>query len=123
MASAKTKISRVRFDSGSSGRSSVRTSLVSPSKAKARDRVVFASGRSVRQEDGKSLLSGIVKATRKAGIDRSVVFRSGTPRKVFAYSILPSDPSKIVREAEDGSRTIGRVRNGQFRALKTQKSR
>jgi len=79
-------------------------------------------GNTDSQKDGKSLLFGIVKATRKAGIDRSVVFRSGSPKRVYAYAALPSDPSKIVREGEDGTRIIGRVRNGQFRALRTPKT-
>jgi hypothetical protein len=83
---------------------------------------VFGKDRLVRPEDKKTLVLGIVAATRKAGVDRSVVFGSGTSKKVYAYSVLPSDPSKIVREAEDGSRIIGRVRNGQIRALRAQRA-
>jgi hypothetical protein len=122
LASAKTKVVKVSFGSGSSRKLGGKTGLSSSRKAKAQDRVVFVKGRAVPKEDGKSLLTGIVMATRKAGIDRSVVFRSGSPRRVYAYAVLPSDPSKIVREAEDGTRIIGRVRNGQFRAVKTQKA-
>jgi hypothetical protein len=33
---------------------------------------------------------------------------------VFAYSVDPADPTRIVREAADGTRTIGRLVNGRF---------
>jgi hypothetical protein len=97
--------------------------VASTKRKVVRVRFGSASARKPGRDDGKSLLLGIVKATRKPGINRSVVFRSGTSKKVYAYSVLPSDPSKIVREAEDGTRTIGQVRNGKFRASKTHKPR
>lgn len=98
----------------------VRVASGSPSKkTKIAERFFVVRAPAIRQEDSKSLLCGIVNATRKAGIDSSVVFGSGTTKKVYAYSVLPSDPSKIVREAEDGTRTVGRVHNGQFRAIKS----
>gem|GEM_PF-4577099 len=67
----------------------------------------------------KALLSGISKTIRRPGLRRDAIFlvTNGKARKVFAYSVLPSDTSKIVREARDGSRAIGRFTNGRFRVV------
>ena len=80
-------------------------------------RVAF---RSSAHDDNKFFVAGISKAIRKKGIRREAIFvsRSSSPKRVYAYSILPSDTSKILRESADGSITVGRYRNGQFRALK-----
>jgi hypothetical protein len=55
------------------------------------------------------------RALAKPGISKASVFR-GASKKVFAYSIYSKDPSKIVRQAADGTKTIGRVVDGKFRA-------
>jgi len=64
------------------------------------------------------LLNRAAKAFAKPGFDRRVIFGSGRNRKVFAYSVYPNDPSKIIREAADGTRTIGRLVGGKFRLSK-----
>ena len=75
------------------------------------------------QDESLFFVSGISKAIRKKGIQREAIFvgRASSPKKVYAYSVLPSDTSKIVREAADGSIRVGHLRNGQFRALKSPK--
>lgn len=85
---------------------------------------IKASGRSkrlVKRDDSETLVANISKAMRKVGIRRDAVFvtKASWAKKVYAYSVLPSDTSKIVRESADGTRTIGRFSNGQFRAVKT----
>ena len=64
------------------------------------------------------LLNREAKAFAKPGFDRRVIFGSGRNGKVFAYSVYPDDPSKIIRETADGTRTIGRLVHGRFRASK-----
>jgi hypothetical protein len=78
-------------------------------------------GHVTKHDDSATLVAGISKAMRKAGISRDVVFvkRGSSPKQVYVYSVLPSDTTKIVREAADGTRTIGRFSNGQFRAVKS----
>ncbi len=70
-------------------------------------------------ESSESLLTGIARATRKPGIKRADVFRRGSGRKIYAYSVMPSDTSKIVREDAAGAKTVGKLVNGRFVALKT----
>ncbi|WP_432728770.1 hypothetical protein [Variovorax sp. W6] len=73
----------------------------------------------VRPEDNTTvLLKKAARALGKPGIDRSVVFRGPNAAKVYAYSAYPPDPSKIVREAADGTKVIGRMVDGRFRASK-----
>src|SRR6266478_5236378 len=61
------------------------------------------------------LLNRAAKAFAKPGFYRRVIFGSGRHSKVFAYSVYPDDPSKIIRETADGTRTIGRPVRGRFR--------
>jgi hypothetical protein len=87
------------------------------------DLIVVRLGKSkteaVLRESEKSsvLIDGIAKATRKPGIRREVVFKSRRSKPVYAYSVYPSDVTKIVREDAQGHKTIGRVISGKFRAL------
>jgi hypothetical protein len=79
---------------------------------------VAISVTSLRDSEKSSvLIEGIAKAIRKAGIHRDVVF---TPqkkgKKVYAYSIYPADPTKIVREDSNGRKKVGRLVGGKFRA-------
>ena len=78
-----------------------------------------ARGRLSEKESSESLLTGIARATRRPGIKRTAVFRSGSGRKIYAYSVMSSDTSKIVREDARGAKTIGKLVDGRFRALKT----
>lgn len=48
------------------------------------------------------------RALSKPGIDRRVVFRDNKAG-IFSYSTYPADQTKVVREAADGSKRIGRL--------------
>ena len=69
-----------------------------------------------RSEEAEVMVRKLGKALRKPGINRQVVFRAHAPGKVFAYSVCPEDMTKVVREAADGTRTVGRVVGCKFRA-------
>jgi len=56
------------------------------------------------------------KALKKPGIKRKVVFKKAT-KGIFAYSVDPSDATRVVREASDGTRRIGRVIAGRFKSV------
>jgi len=56
------------------------------------------------------------RALAKPGISKDVIFPPGHSG-LFAYSIYPKDPSKIVRESSTGQRTLGRFVGGRFKAL------
>lgn len=71
----------------------------------------------VRESSGK-LISSLWKMSQKRGIKRDTIFRKNAPRKIYAYYVLSSDPSKMVREDAKGEKLIGRVTNGKFRVLK-----
>ncbi|MGO4605425.1 hypothetical protein AB4142_03750 [Variovorax sp. 2RAF20] len=73
----------------------------------------------VRPEDNTTeLLKKAARALDKPGIDRSVVFRGPNAARIFAYSAYPQDPTQVVREAADGTKVIGRLVDGRFRASK-----
>jgi hypothetical protein len=55
------------------------------------------------------------KALKKPGIKRKVVFKKAR-KGVFAYSVDPSDATRVVREAPDGTRQLGRVVGGRFKS-------
>lgn len=62
--------------------------------------MIKASGRSrrpVKRDDSETLVANISKAMRKVGIRRDAVFvtKASSAKKVYAYSVLPSDTSKI----------------------------
>ena len=82
------------------------------------------SKRLMKRDDSQTLVAGISEAMRKVGIRRDAVFVKSTAsaKKVYAYFVLPSDTSKIVRESEDGTRTLGRFSNGRFRPIKVKKA-
>ncbi len=70
-------------------------------------------------DNAQALVAKAAAALKRPGIDKSSVFRGAKPDKVFAYSVLPSDTTKVVRESSDGSKRIGRLGvNGRFKALK-----
>ncbi len=73
----------------------------------------------VRPEDNTTaLLKKAARALNKPGIDRSVVFRGPNAAKIFAYYADPRDPTKVVREAADGTKVVGSLVDGRFRASK-----
>lgn len=69
------------------------------------------------QENASSLFAKLAKVIAKPGTSRSQVFRSGSGRRVYAYSVFAADPSKLVREDAKGTKTVGRLVNGRFRAV------
>lgn len=68
-----------------------------------------------RSDEAEVIVRKLGKALSKPGISKQVVFRGHTG-KVFAYSTYPEDVTKVVREAADGTRTVGRVVGRKFRA-------
>ena len=65
-------------------------------------------------ERASGVLARLAKAISKPGLDRADVFLSNRGRPVYAYSVYPKDPTKLVREDVSGQKVIGRFRNGRF---------
>ena len=61
------------------------------------------------------LIKKVGSALNNPGIKPKAVFKGGSTR-VFAYSVDPKNPDRIVRKSAAGVRTIGRVKNGRFKA-------
>ena len=71
----------------------------------------------VRPEDSTTVLvKKAARALNRPGIARSDVFRGPDAAKVFAYSVYPQDPTQVIREAADGTKVVGRLVDGRFRA-------
>jgi len=69
-------------------------------------------------ERAQVLVTKAAVAMKKPGIDKASVFRGAQAKRVYAYSILPSDVTKVVRESVDGVRHVGRFgADGRFRVL------
>ena len=68
-------------------------------------------------ERAGALVLKAAKALSKPGIRRESVFGSGSGHGIYAYSVYPPDPTKVVRESADGSKTVGRLVGGRFRAV------
>ena len=83
---------------------------------KVRDR--YQNLRVSPEEQAPAILAKLARAISKPGIDRSRVFQSSLGKTVYAYSALPEDPTKLVREDASGRKTIGRLVNGRFRRIK-----
>lgn len=64
-----------------------------------------------------TLLPKVGRALGKPGINRDVVFSAGASTRVYAYSVDPHDPSRMIREDANGTHTVGRVVNGVFKPL------
>lgn len=78
------------------------------------------SGSSLRQDERSgALIDGIAKATRKPGISRDIIFKSLKGQRIYAYSVYPADTTKIVREDAKGRKTLGRLVEGKFKALRS----
>jgi hypothetical protein len=62
------------------------------------------------------LVHKVANALQKPGIQKSAVFRGSNSTKIFAYSVDPTDPSRVIRESADGTRRVGRLGpDGKFR--------
>lgn len=70
------------------------------------------------EDETTALVKKAARALSKPGLDKAVVFHGPNAAKVFSYSAYPADPSKVVREASDGTRVLGRVVDGKFRIVK-----
>ena len=64
---------------------------------------------------GEALLRKANRAVIRAGIKERTVFRDAKTG-VFAYSVDPRDPQRIVRLSADGKKTMGHFADGRFRA-------
>lgn len=86
----------------------------SPSSARSSKQ----AGKAARESSGQ-LISRIIEVSQKPGIRRDAIFKQGSSKRIYAYSVLPSDPSIMVRESAEGERAVGRLANGRFRVLKS----
>lgn len=77
------------------------------------------SGITAVRESSGQLISHILQVSKKPGIKREAIFKEGSPKTIYAYYVLPSDPSKMVREDAKGKKFIGKVTNGKFRVLRS----
>ena len=68
-----------------------------------------------RSDEADVMVRKAGKALTKPGISKFAVFGSHATGKIFAYSVYSRDATKIVREASDGTRRIGRLVGGKFR--------
>ena len=59
------------------------------------------------------------KALRKPGITREAVFGRDPNTNVVAYWLDPTDVTRIVRVAADGTKTVGRMTRGSLRAIRS----
>lgn len=67
-----------------------------------------------------TLLPKMGKAFSRPGVDRQSVFQSNSGKTVYAYSMDPRDPSRIIKEDQSGKQTIGRMAtDGTFRAARS----
>lgn len=75
------------------------------------------------EESVGALVMKAAKALGKPGIDRSVVFGAhssqASSRPVYAYSVYAADPTKFVRESQDGTKAVGKMVNGKFKVVST----
>jgi hypothetical protein len=63
------------------------------------------------------LLRKVGRALAKPGVDRETVFGASPKRTAYAYSLDPTNPTRMVREDSAGNKTIGRMVNGAFRKI------
>jgi hypothetical protein len=68
------------------------------------------------KDESSRLLAVAGRALARPGISRDSVFGNGH-KNVYAYSLDPQDPTRFIREAQDGTRRIGKMVNGKFKVL------
>jgi hypothetical protein len=101
-----------------------RTTKVAAAKRSASKEALlptFSNNLVLVRKNGKPVPENLLPRERVnhlLGISRDTIFHSRLGRRVDAYSVDPDDPSKIVRERADGTRTIGRLVGGRFRGLR-----
>jgi hypothetical protein len=67
-----------------------------------------------RRDISGTIIAETSRALSRPGISRKAVF---TGTSVESYSVDPANPRQFIRERADGTKTIGRLVNGQFRPL------
>lgn len=68
-----------------------------------------------KDQTAAPLLKKVGRALSKPGISRDAVFKGSRGKVVYAYSLDPADPERLIREDVQGNRTVGRMVNGAFR--------
>lgn len=63
------------------------------------------------------LLRKVVKALSKPGVRREAVFGTSPKKNFYAYSMDPTNPTRMVREDVEGNRTVGTMVDGRFRKV------
>jgi hypothetical protein len=66
-------------------------------------------------EDAGALLKKVGSALNRPGISKRAIFK-GISTGVFAYSVDPAAPDKIVRRSVAGKKTVGRLVGRRFKA-------
>lgn len=61
------------------------------------------------------LLPKMAQAMLKPGLSKKAVFRSNTGKTVYAYSIDPNNPERLIREDASGDKIPGRMAGASFR--------
>jgi hypothetical protein len=67
-------------------------------------------------ESARVLVKKAGRVLSKPGIERSAIFPPGRSADLFAYSVDPKNPKRIVRESSGGKITRGRFVDGRFKA-------
>lgn len=70
-------------------------------------------------QTASELIQRIGKALREPGISREAVFGREPKTNVVAYWLDPRDVTRIVRVSADGTKTVGRMTRGSFRAIRS----
>jgi len=65
------------------------------------------------------LIQGVGQALREPGVPREVVFGRKPKTNVCAYWFDPTDVTRIIRVSADGTKTVGRITRGSFRAIRS----
>jgi hypothetical protein len=73
------------------------------------------TGRTKVAEEARVLVKKAGKALARPGISDKTIFKHSRG-KVFAYSVDPGNPEKIVRRSVTGQRTVGRFADGRFKS-------
>jgi hypothetical protein len=76
---------------------------------------VAGANRPRRADQAGAMLRKTGRALNKPGISKRSVFTKNSG-EIFAYSVDPSDATKLVRTSRDGTRRKGRVVGGKFKA-------
>jgi hypothetical protein len=63
-------------------------------------------------DSAKTLMGKAGKALNKPGLPKASVFTGS--KRIYAYSIDPTDPTRLIRESPDGERQTVRMVNGRF---------